>query len=51
MVAEKYKQAWVEFKLKMESLKKQRLEITAKISREFDQQRIESIRKELDIHA
>lgn len=48
---EKYKQAWKKFQDKMSSLKKRRLEILKNISKKFDQQKIESIRKKLQDHA
>lgn len=48
---EKYKQAWKKFQDKMVFLKKRKLEILASISKKFDQQKIEAIRKKLKDHA
>lgn len=48
---ENYKQAWKKFQDKMAFLKKRKLEILANISKKFDQQKIEAIRKKLKNHA
>lgn len=44
---EKYKQAWKMFRNKMASLRIKRFEILENISKKFDQQQIEKIRKKL----
>ena len=44
---EKYKQAWKKFQDKMSSLKKRKFEILVNISKKFDQQKIEKIRKNI----
>jgi len=45
---EKYKQAWKKFQEKMVSLRKRRSEVLKNISKKFDQQQIDKIRKRLD---
>jgi hypothetical protein len=47
MLTEKYQQAWKKFQTKMTGLRNKRLEILTAIYKKFDQQQIESIRKEL----
>ncbi len=44
---EKYKQAWKKFQDKMASLRKRRSEVLENISKKFDQQQIDKIRKKI----
>ncbi len=44
---EKHKQTRKKFQDKMASLRKRRIEILANISKKFDQQQLESLRKKL----
>lgn len=50
MSIEKYKQAWIEFKSKMASLRKRRQEIMVGISNKLDAQQLDSLKKKLNIH-
>jgi hypothetical protein len=44
---EKYKQAWKKFQNKIASLRKRRFEVLKSISKKFDQQQIDKIRKKI----
>ena len=47
---EKYKEARKKFKDKMVSLRNRRTGVLADISKKFDQQQLESVKKRLNIH-
>jgi hypothetical protein len=47
---EKYKQAWKKFQDKMASLAKRKSAILTNISKKFDQQQLESLRKKMKEH-
>lgn len=47
---EKYKQAWKKFQDKMQSLRKRKSEILSSISKKLDQQKIESLMREIKGH-
>jgi hypothetical protein len=50
MSADHYKEAWGEFHARIVSLRKNRAEIFARISKKFDNERLVSLRKKLNIH-